>query len=98
MPEGSTFDCTCKRDKYGKGALWGTHVYYLGSDVCDAAQHAGMVHWKGLTTVTVFLGGPCDRFWGSKAYGKESTSRRKPGRSMAFQQPYPACPGPTDPW
>jgi hypothetical protein len=97
MPEGSSFDCTCAYDKYGKGALWGTRVYYIGSSVCDAAQHAGMVDRKG-STVTVFLGGPCDRFWGSRSFGKESESRRKPGRSMAFQQPYPECPGPTDPW
>lgn len=97
MPEGSSFDCTCAYDKYGKGSLWGTRVYYLGSNVCDAAQHAGMVDRKG-STVTVFLGGPCDRFWGSRSYGMRSESRRKPGRSMAFQQPYPACPGPTDPW
>lgn len=96
-PEGSSFDCTCAYDRYGKGALWGTRVYYIGSNVCDAAQHAGMVDRKG-STVTVFLGGPCDRFWRSKSYGMESESRRKPGRSMAFQQPYPACPGPTDPW
>jgi hypothetical protein len=97
MPEGSSFDCTCAYDKYGKGALWGTRVYFLGSNVCDAAQHAGMVDRKG-STVTVFLGGPCDRFWGSRSYGKVSDSRRKPGRSMAFQQPFPECPGPTDPW
>jgi len=97
MPEGSTFDCTCEYTRYREGSLWGTRVYYLGSSVCDAAQHAGMVGRKG-STVTVFLGGPCDRFWGSKSYGMESESRRKPGRSMAFQQPYPACPGPTDPW
>ncbi len=97
MPEGTTFDCTCKYDKYGSGSLWGTRVYYLGSSVCDAAQHAGMVDRKG-STVTVFLGGPCDRFWGSKSYGMDSESRRKPGRSMAFQQPFPACPVPTDPW
>ena len=97
MPEGSSLDCTCAYNKYGKGSLWGTRVYYIGSDVCDAAQHAGMVDWKG-STVTVFLGGECDRFWRSRSYGMESESRRKPGRSMAFQQPYPACPGPTDPW
>lgn len=97
MPEGSSFDCTCAYDRYGKGALWGTRVYFLGSNVCDAAQHAGMVASKG-STVTVFLGGECDRFWGSRSRGKVSDSRRKPGRSMAFQQPYPACPGPTDPW
>lgn len=97
MPEGSSFDCTCTYDRYGKGSLWGTRVYYLGSNVCDAAQHAGMVDRKG-STVTVFLGGPCDRFYGSRGYGRESESRRKPGRSMAFQQPYPECPGPTDPW
>jgi hypothetical protein len=97
MPEGSTFDCTCEYTRYREGSLWGTRVYYIGSSVCDAAQHAGMVGRKG-GTVTVFLGGPCDRFWGSKSYGMESESRRKPGRSMAFQQPYPACPGPTDPW
>ncbi len=97
MPEGSSFDCTCTYDRYGKGALWGTRVYFLGSNVCDAAQHAGMVDRKG-STVTVFLGGECDRFWGSRSYGKVSDSRRKPGRSMAFQQPYPECPGPTDPW
>jgi hypothetical protein len=97
MPEGSSFDCTCEYTRYREGSLWGTRVYYIGSSVCDAAQHAGMVDRKG-STVTVFLGGPCDRFWGSKSYGMESESRRKPGRSMAFQQPYPACPGPTDPW
>lgn len=97
MPEGSSFDCTCAYDKYGKGALWGTRVYFLGSNVCDAAQHAGMVASKG-STVTVFLGGECDRFWGSRSRGKVSDSRRKPGRCMAFQQPFPACPGPTDPW
>jgi hypothetical protein len=97
MPEGSSFDCTCAYDKYGKGALWGTRVYFLGSDVCDAAQHAGLVARKG-STVTVFLGGECDRFRGTRSFGKESESRRKPGRSMAFQQPYPECPGPTDPW
>ena len=97
MPEGSSFDCTCAYDKYGKGALWGTRAYFIGSDVCDAAQHAGMVDRKG-STVTVFLGGPCDRFRGTKSFGKVSDSRRKPGRSMAFQQPYPECPGPTDPW
>ncbi len=95
--EGSSFDCTCAYDKYRKGSLWGTRIYYIGSDVCDAAQHAGMVDRKG-SMVTVFLGGECDRFWGSKSYGKESESRRRPGRSLAFQQPYPACPGPTDPW
>ncbi len=97
MPEGSSLDCTCAYDRYGKGALWGTRVYFLGSNVCDAAQHAGLVDRRG-STVTVFLGGECGRFWGSKSFGKESDSRRKPGRSMAFQQPYPACPGPTDPW
>lgn len=97
MPEGSSFDCTCAYDRYGKGSLWGTRVYFLGSNVCDAAQHAGMVASKG-STVTVFLGGECDRFWGSRSRGRVSDSRRKPGRSMAFQQPYPACPGPTDPW
>ena len=97
MPEGSSFDCTCAYDRYGKGALWGTRVYFLGSNVCDAAQHAGMVDRKG-STVTVFLGGECERFFGSRSHGKVSDSRRKPGRSMAFQQPYPACPGPTDPW
>ncbi|MBK9376683.1 MAG: hypothetical protein IPN03_23940 [Holophagales bacterium] len=97
MPEGSTFDCTCEYTRYREGSLWGTRVYYIGSSVCDAAQHAGMVDRKG-STVTVFLGGPCDRFWGSKSFGMQSESRRKPGRSMAFQQPYPACPGPTDPW
>ncbi|MDM7914564.1 MAG: LCCL domain-containing protein, partial [Candidatus Eisenbacteria bacterium] len=96
MPEGSSFDCTCAYDKYGKGSLWGTRVYYIGSNVCDAAQHAGIVERKG-STVTVFLGGACDRFRGSRSYGKVSDSRRKPGRSMAFQQPFPACPGPTDP-
>jgi hypothetical protein len=97
MPEGSSFDCTCAYDRYGKGSLWGTRVYAIGSNVCDAAQHAGVVARQG-STVTVFLGSPCDRFWGSKSYGKESKSRRTPARSMAFQQPYPACPGPTDPW
>ena len=97
MPEGSSFDCTCTYDKYGKGSLWGTRVYFLGSSVCDAAQHAGMVDRKG-SAITVFLGGPCDRFFGSRSFGKVSDSRRKPGRSMAFQQPYPECPGPTDPW
>jgi hypothetical protein len=97
MPEGSSFDCTCEYTRYREGSVWGTRVYYTGSSVCDAAQHAGMVDRKG-STVTVFLGGPCDRFWGSKSFGMESESRRKPGRSMAFQQPYPACPGPTDPW
>ncbi len=97
MPEGSSLDCTCAYDKYGKGSLWGTRVYFLGSNVCDAAQHAGMVDRKG-SAVTVFLGGECDRFWGSRSFGKVSDSRRKPGRSMAFQQPYPECPGPTDPW
>jgi hypothetical protein len=97
MPEGSTFDCTCEYTRYREGSLWGTRVYYIGSSVCDAAQHAGMVDRKG-STVTVFLGGECDRFRGSKSCGKVSESRRKPGRSMAFQQPYPACPGPTDPW
>lgn len=97
MPEGSSFDCTCEYTRYREGALWGTRVYYLGSSVCDAAQHAGMVAPKG-STVTVFLGGPCDRFRGSKSFGMESESRRKPGRSMAFQQPYPDCPGPADPW
>lgn len=97
MPEGSSFDCTCAYDRYRKGALWGTRVYFLGSNVCDAAQHAGMVASKG-STVTVFLGGECDRFWGSRSRGMVSDSRRKPGRSMAFQQPYPECPGPTDPW
>jgi hypothetical protein len=97
MPGGSSFDCTCAYDKYGKGSLWGTRIYFIGSNVCDAAQHAGMVARKG-STVTVFLGGECDRFRGSKSYGKESESRRKPGRSLAFQEPYPACPGPTDPW
>jgi hypothetical protein len=96
-PEGSSFDCTCAYDKYRKGSLWGTRIYFIGSDVCDAAQHAGMVDRKG-STVTVFLGGECDRFRGSKSCGKVSESRRKPGRSMAFQQPYPACPSPTDPW
>jgi len=97
MPEGSSFDCTCEYTRYREGSLWGTRVYYIGSSVCDAAQHAGMVDRKG-STVTVFLGGPCDRFWGSRSFGMASESRRKPGRSMAFQQPYPACPGPTDPW
>ena len=97
MPEGSSFDCSCEYTRYREGSLWGTHVYYLGSSVCDAAQHAGMVARTG-STVTVFLGGPCDRFRGSKSFGMESESRRKPGRSMAFQQPYPACPGPADPW
>ncbi len=97
MPEGSSFDCTCTFDRYGKGSLWGTRVYFLGSNVCDAAQHAGMVAGKG-STVTVFLGGECDRFWGSRSSGMVSDSRRKPGRSMAFQQPYPECPGPHDPW
>ncbi|MBP7675016.1 MAG: hypothetical protein KBB14_01750 [Thermoanaerobaculia bacterium] len=97
MPDGSSFDCTCTYDKYGKGSLWGTRVYFLGSNVCDAAQHAGVVDRKG-SAVTVFLGGPCDRFRGTRSYGKVSESRRKPGRSMAFQQPYPDCPGPTDPW
>lgn len=97
MPEGSSFDCTCTYDRYGKGSLWGTRVYFLGSNVCDAAQHAGMVDRKG-STVTVFLGGECGRFRGSRSFGKASDSRRKPGRSMAFQQPYPECPGPTDPW
>ncbi len=97
MPEGSSFDCTCEYTRYRVGSLWGTRVYYIGSNVCDAAQHAGMVDRKG-STVTVFLGGECDRFWRSESYGMESESRRKPGRSMAFQQPYPECPGPTDPW
>jgi len=97
MSDGSSFDCTCAYDRYGKGSLWGTRVYYIGSNVCDAAQHAGMVGRKG-STVTVFLGGECGRFWGSKSHGRESESRRKPGRSMAFQQPFPECPGPTDPW
>lgn len=97
MPEGSSFDCTCEYTRHRKGSLWGTRVYYIGSDVCDAAQHAGMVGGKG-STVTVFLGGECERFYGSRGFGKESGSRRKPGRSMAFQQPYPECPGPTDPW
>jgi hypothetical protein len=97
MPEGSSFDCTCQYARYREGSLWGTRVYYIGSSVCDAAQHAGVVDRKG-STVTVFLGGECDRFWRSKSYGMSSESRRKPGRSMAFQQPYPECPGPTDPW
>lgn len=102
-PEGSSFDCTCRYNGMTNGRLmpgnrgvaWGTNVYASFSNVCDAAQHAGAVDFRG-STVTVFVGGTCDRFFGSKRFGIGSESWRKPARGIAFQQPFPACP--TGPW
>jgi hypothetical protein len=96
LPEGSSFDCTCTYKKRRSGVAWGKNVYAIFSDVCDAAQNAGAVDLKG-STVTVFLGGPCDRFVRSSHAGIESDSWNKPARSMAFRLPYPPCPGATGP-
>ena len=96
MPEGSSFDCTCAYKKRLSGVAWGKDVYAIFSNVCDAAQHAGAVDLKG-STVTVFLGGPCDRFVRSSRMGIDSDSWSKPARSMAFRLPYPPCPGATGP-
>ena len=94
MPEGSSFDCTCKYKKRLSGVAWGKDVYAIFSDVCDAAQHAGAVDLRG-STVTVFVGGSCDRFVRSSRMGIDSDSWSKPARSMAFRLPYPPCPGAT---
>lgn len=103
MPVGSSFDCTCAYNgvvsgrllKGNRGVAWGTNVYAAFSDVCDAAQHAGAVDHAG-STVTVFLGGTCDRFFGTNRFGIGSENWSRPARSLAFQQPFPACP--TGPW
>ena len=103
MPEGSSFDCTCtyngivngRLQKGARGVAWGTNVYATFSSVCDAAQHAGAVDFAG-STVTVFLGGTCDRFFGTKRFGIGSDGWSKPARVLSFQSPFPACP--TGPW
>jgi hypothetical protein len=99
MAEGSSFDCTCSYNgmvngrlmKGSRGIAWGTNVYASFSNVCDAAQHAGAVDFRG-STVTVFVGGTCDRFFGSNRFGIGSESRGRAARVIAFQQPFPACP------
>ncbi len=103
MPEGSSFDCTCtyngivngRLQKGDRGVAWGTNVYATFSNVCDAAQHAGAVDFAG-STVTVFLGGTCERFFGTKRFGIGSDGWSRPARAMSFQSPFPACP--TGPW
>ncbi|MHB8799477.1 MAG: LCCL domain-containing protein [Thermoanaerobaculia bacterium] len=103
MPEGTSFDCTCtyngifngRLQKGTRGVAWGTNVYATFSSVCDAAQHAGAVDFGG-STVTVFLGGTCDRLFGTKRFGIGSDGWSKPARVLSFQSPFPACP--TGPW
>ena len=103
MPEGSSFDCACayngivngRLQKGNRGVAWGTDVYAVFSNVCDAAQHAGAVDFEG-STVTVFLGGTCDRFFGTSRFGIGSESWGRPARAMSFQSPFPACP--VGPW
>ena len=99
MPEGTSFDCTCtyngiingRLQKGTRGVAWGTNVYATFSSVCDAAQHAGAVDFAG-STVTVFLGGTCDRLFGTKRFGIGSDGWSKPARVLSFQSPFPACP------
>ncbi len=67
-----------------------TNVYAAFSSVFDAAQHAGAVDFRE-STVTVFVGGSCDRFFGTKRFGIGSESRSRPARLIAFQQPFLAC-------
>lgn len=103
MPEGTSFDCICtyngiingRLQKGTRGVAWGTNVYATFSNVCDAAQHAGAVDLAG-STVTVFLGGTCDRLFGTKRFGIGSDGWSKPARVLSFQSPFPACP--TGPW
>ena len=103
MAEGSRFDCTCTYNgmvngrlmKGNRGVAWGTNVYASFSNVCDAAQHAGAVDFDG-STVTVFVGGTCDRFFGTNRNGIGSESWAKTARALSFQSPFPACP--VGPW
>lgn len=95
-PPGTRLDCTCAYKRRRAGVAWGRDVYAIFSDVCDAAQHAGAVDPKG-SAVTVFLGGPCDRFAGSSRNGIETSRWDGPARGMAFRLPFPPCPGEATP-
>ena len=70
----AVLSCTCPKDNYISGDIWGSGPYTDDSHICTAAYHAGALRRGSGGVATLQLTGPQDGFPESERNGLESRS------------------------
>ena len=83
-----SFSCGCsgERASYLYGSVYGTDVYYVGSDVCRAGVHSGVIDQNG-GFLLFTIKGDVNEFISSRQNGVVSNSSSHSDYSFVFETP-----------
>ena len=91
MKPGQTWRCRCNENRMkSPGTVYGDGRYTTDSNLCTAAQHAGVLQATG-GELTVHTDEGCKRFAAAAKNGITSREWAAYGMSYAFAKPLPAC-------
>ncbi|MDU8929192.1 LCCL domain-containing protein [Alisedimentitalea sp. MJ-SS2] len=82
-PSLSPLSCSCVPNEKRSGSVWGSSPYTTDSDICTAAQHAGLIGVEGGTVTVLALDG-LGAYAGSEHNGVTTADWGEYGQSYVF--------------